>query len=144
MARSVLLDLLLERQRHDGVLPDVYDAVLALKRRYGLHETRVAPRDALALRRDGERETVQELVKRRPDAVHATPSLQGVALPALLNSLAQLEFVAGDFESAKEHFDEVATQVTGSEQAVAHHNAYHAALELRDWPGALAALEHAV
>src|SRR5262249_58126843 len=70
-------------------------------------------------------------------------SAQGVALPALLNSLAQLEFVAGDFESAKEHFDEVATQVAGSEQAVAHHNAHHAALELRDWPEALAALERA-
>src|SRR5439155_18420278 len=82
-----VLDLQLEQQQQGQALSDLYEGVLTLKRRYGLHEVLVRPRDSLAVRRDGEREQVHELVKRYRDV----PGEQQRRLPALLNSLGQLE-----------------------------------------------------
>src|SRR5262249_21622104 len=99
------------------------------------------PRDGLALRRDSEREIVQDLVKRFRDL----PAEQQRRLPALLNSLAQLEVVVGDLELSQHDFQEVARLVVDPlSQAEAHHNVYRAALERRDWTEALAALRRAV
>jgi tetratricopeptide (TPR) repeat protein len=132
-----VLDLQREQQQQGQALADLYDGVLALKRRYRLHEVLVRPRDSLALRRDSEREQVQELVKRYRDV----PGEQQRRLPALLNSLAQLEVLVGEFDAAQNDFDEVAGLVSDhAERAEAHHNTYRAALERRDWPEALAAL----
>src|SRR5262245_34719795 len=132
-----VLDLQLEQRQQGQGLADVYEGVLALKRRYGLHEVLVRPRDSLALRRDGEREQVHELVKRYRDV----PDDQQKRLPALLNSLGQLEVLVGEFDAAQNDFDEVAGLVNDhSERAEAHQNTYRAALEQRDWPEALAAL----
>jgi tetratricopeptide (TPR) repeat protein len=136
-----MLDLQAEQHDHGQSCPDLYEAVLQLKRRHDLHPCAVRPRDGLALRRDSEREMVQDLVKRFRDLL---PDQQR-HLPALLNSLAQLEVVVGDLESGQHDFAEVARLVADPlSQAEAHHNVYRAALERRDWTEALAALRRAV
>lgn len=132
-----MLDLQHEQQIQGQQYTDLYDGVSALKKRYALHEVKALPRDVLAIRRDSEREQVQELVKRFRDI----PDDHQKRLPALLNSLAQLELLIGEFDAAQQDFDEVAGLVLNhDERAEAHHNAYRAALEVRDWPEALAAL----
>jgi tetratricopeptide (TPR) repeat protein len=131
------LDLQLEQQQQGQALTDLYEGVLALKRRYRLHEVLVLPRDSLAVRRDGEREQVHELVKRYRDV----SGEQQRRLPALLNSLGQLQVLVGEFDAAQNDFDEVAGLVSDhAERAEAHHNTYRAALEQRDWSEALGAL----
>ena len=135
-----MLDM--QAEQHDAGQPylDLYEAVAGLKRRHDLHPCAVRPRDGLALRRDGEREVVQDLVKRFRDL----PPDQQRRLPALLNSLAQLEIVVGDIEAGQHDFQEVARLVADPiSQAEAHHNVYRAALERRDWNDGLAALRRA-
>ena len=83
---------------------------------------------------------MQDLVKRFRDL----PVSQQRLLPALLNSLGQLEIVVGDLEAGQHDFQEVAGLVADPiSQAEAHHNVYRAALERRDWNEALAALRRA-
>src|SRR6516164_4019110 len=136
-----MLDLLAEQQDHGQNCTDLYEAVAQLKRRHDLHPCAVRPSDGLALRRDSEREVVQDLVKRFRDL----PRDQQRRLPALLNSLAQLEVVVGDLEAGQHDFQEVARLVADpGSQAEAHHNAYRAALDRRDGAEALAALRRAV
>lgn len=136
-----MLDLQAEQHHHGQACPELYEAVAQLKRRHDLHPCAVQPRDGLALRRDSERELVQDLVKRYGDVTLE----QKKPLPALLNSLAQLELVAGDLRDSQENFQEVARRVSDPlSQAVAHHNVYRVALERRDWTEALAALRRAV
>ncbi|MGH7169542.1 MAG: tetratricopeptide repeat protein [Gemmataceae bacterium] len=136
-----MLDLQAEQHDHGQSCADLYEAVLQLKRRHDLHPCAVRPRDGLALRRDSEREIVQDLLKRFRDL----PAEQQRRLPALLNSLAQLQVVVGDLESSQHDFQEVARLVTDPiSQAEAHHNVYRAALERRDWSEALAALRRCV
>jgi hypothetical protein len=89
-----MLDLHAEQHDHGQSCTDLYEAVAQLKRRNDLHPCAVRPRDGFALRRDSERELVQDLVKRFRDL----PAEQQRRLPALLNSLAQLEIVVGDLE----------------------------------------------
>lgn len=136
-----MLDLQAEQHDHGQACGDLYEAVLQLKRRHDLHPCAVRPRDGLSLRRDSEREIVQDLVKRFRDL----PVEQQKRLPALLNSLAQLEVVVGELESSQRDFQEVARLVVDPiSRAEAHHNVYRAALERRDWSEALAALRRAV
>src|SRR5439155_26226261 len=99
------------------------------------------PRDGLAVRWDRVREEVQDLVAR----FRRLSGEQQRRLPALLNSLAQLEVVIGDLEAGQHDFQEVARLVSEPlSRAEAHHNVYRAALERRDWNEALAALRRAV
>ncbi len=136
-----MLDLQAEQHDHGQSCAELYDAVMQLKRRHDLHPCAVRPRDGLALRRDSEREIVQDLVKRFRDL----PIEQQQRLPALLNSLAQLEVVIGDLELSQTHFQEVTRLVADPiSRAEAHHNVYRAALERRDWAEALTALRRAV
>ena len=136
-----MLDIQTEQHELGQAYQDLYEAVGDLKRRHDLHPCSVRPRDGLALRRDSEREVVQELVKRFRDM----PGDQQRRLPALLNSLAQLEIVVGDLEAGQQDFEEVARLVGDPiSQAEAHHNVYRAALERGDWRDALAALRRAV
>jgi tetratricopeptide (TPR) repeat protein len=95
----------------------------------------------LSLRDDAERETVQELVSR----FRRLPEETRRKLPALWNSLGQLQLVVGDLDSGCADFQEVARLVGDPiSRAEAHHNVYRAALERRDWDGALQALRRAV
>jgi tetratricopeptide (TPR) repeat protein len=136
-----MLDLQAELHDHGQSCADLYEAVAQLKRQHDLHPCAVRPRDGLTLRRDSEREIVQDLVKR----FRELPIEQQRRLPALLNSLAQLEVVIGDLEASQHDFQEVARLVADPiSQAEAHHNVYRAALERRDWGEALAALRRAV
>src|SRR5215469_11465982 len=136
-----MLDLQAEQHDHGQSCADLYEVVVQLKRRHDLHPCAVRPRDGLALRRDSEREIVQDLVKRFRDL----PLDQQRRLPALLNSLAQLEVVIGDLESSQRDFQEVARLVADPiSRAEAYHNVYRAALERRDWKEALASLRRAV
>ncbi len=135
-----VLDMQAEQHDAGQPYPELYEAVAGLKRRHDLHPCAVRPRDGLALRRDGEREVVQDLVKRFRDL----PAEQRRRLPALLNSLAQLEIVVGDIEAGQHDFQEVARLVADPiSQAEAHHNVHRAALERRDWNEALGALRRA-
>jgi tetratricopeptide (TPR) repeat protein len=136
-----VLDIQAEQYDLGQPYVELYEAVADLKRRHDLHPCAVRPRDGLAMRRDSEREVVQELVKR----FRSLPAEQQRRLPALLNSLAQLQVVVGDLETSQHDFQEVAALVSDPvSQAEAHHNVYLAALERRDMAEALAALRRAV
>jgi hypothetical protein len=102
-----VLDIQAEQHADGQAFQELYEAVGDLKRRHDLHPCAVRPRDGLALRRDSEREQVQDLVKR----FRNLPPEQQRKLPALLNSLAQLEIVVGDLESGLHDFQEVARLV---------------------------------
>ena len=136
-----MLDIQAEQHDLGQAYLDLYEAVGDLKRRHDLHPCSVRPRDGLALRRDSEREVVQDLIKR----FRNLPGAEQRRLPALLNSLAQLEIVVGDLEAGQQDFEEVARLVADPiSQAEANHNVYRAALERRDFHDALAALRRAV
>jgi tetratricopeptide (TPR) repeat protein len=133
----------IQAELHDAGQPyqDLYEAVVELKRRHDLHPCAVRPRDGLSLRSEGEREAVGDLVSR----FRRIPEDARRKLPALWNSLAQLEVVVGDLEAGLSDFQEVARLVEDPiSRAEAHHNVYRAALERRDWDTALAALRRAV
>src|SRR4051812_3440275 len=136
-----MLDIQSELHEAGQHYQDLYEAVVELKRRHDLHPCAVRPRDGLSLRSDGERETVQDLVarfRRLPDDTRRR-------LPALWNSLAQLEVVIGDLDASLKDFQEVARLVEDPiSRAEAHHNVYRAALERRDWETALVSLRRAV
>ncbi len=136
-----MLDIQAEAHDAGQYYPDLYEAVVELKRRHDLHPCAVRPRDMLSLRDNGEREEVQDLVvrfRRLPEETRRT-------LPALWNSLAQLEIVIGDLDAGLADFKEVAQLVRDPISiAEAHHNIYRAALERRDWDTALSALRRAV
>ncbi len=137
---GAVLDMQTEQQRQGQQLQEMYQAVLDLKRRHDLQASEIRPRDSLAIGSESERRTVKAFIER----FRALPPEQQQRLPALLNSLAQLEVATGDFESAQKHFERVATLVSDhTAQAEAHHNAYGAALEKGDWSSALDALRQA-
>src|SRR5260370_23194270 len=136
-----VLDMQAEQHELGQLCRDLYEDVADLKRRHDLHPCAVRPRDGLSLRRDSERELVLDLVKR----FRNLPAEQRRRLPALLNSLAQLEVVVGDLEASQNDFQEVARLVADPiSQAEAHHNVFRASLERRDWTEALPALRRAV
>lgn len=136
-----MLDVQAELHDHGQPYHELYEAVGEMKRRHDLHPCSVRPHDSLSLRTDGERERVQDLVSR----FRRLPEDTRRRLPALLNSLAQLEVVIGDLEAGLDDFQEVARIVTDPiSRAEAHHNVYRAAVERRDWPTALADLRRAV
>lgn len=136
-----MLDLLAEQHQRGQAYHDLYEAVADLKKRHDLHPCSVRPRDGLSLRRDDERDAVEDLVKR----FRGLPAEQQRHLPALLNSLAQLEVVVGDLDAGQRDFQEVADLVEDPiSQGEAYHNVYRAALERRAWHEALMALRQAV
>lgn len=136
-----MLDIQAELHDAGGPYQDLYEAVADLKRRHDLHPCAVRPRDSLSLRNDDEREQVQELVAR----FRRLPEETRRRLPALWNSLGQLQVVIGDLDASQRDFEAVARLVTDPiSRAEAHHNAHHAALERGDRDTALTALRRAV
>jgi len=119
----------------------LYEAVTALKRRHDLHPCAVQANDSLTLRYDHDREAVQDVVAQ----YRKLPEEARQRLPALLNSLAQLQLVVGDLEQGQADFEEVARLVEDPlAQAEAQHNIYRAALDRQHYDEALAALRRAV
>lgn len=132
-----VLDLTAEQQEVGQSYQELYDTVSDLKRRHALHNHAVRPRDGLSLRRETEKEQVLEVVKR----FRNLPSEQQRRLPALLNSLGQLEVVVGNLDEGQQDFQEVARLVMDPiARSEAYHNVYRVALERRDWPEAMSAL----
>src|SRR5262249_54309767 len=105
---GAVLDLQAEQQRQGQQLQELYQVVLDVKRRYDLQASELRPRDSLAIGSEAERRLVREVLGR----FRALPAEQQHRLPALLNSLAQLEVAAGEFDAAQRDFQEVAALVT--------------------------------
>jgi formylglycine-generating enzyme required for sulfatase activity len=135
------LDIGEEHQRHGNHFQDMYQAVIGLERKIDLLTGEVRPRHSLSLPSDEERQVVKAWLAR----FRALPLDQQQRTPALLNGLGKLQLAAGNFHEAFQVFEEVAAFVTvPAARAEAHYNAHRAALERRDWSGALAALRQAV
>jgi serine/threonine protein kinase len=129
---------LLEQGRQNRA---VYQAVLDLQRRFDLLQAEVRPRDSLSIRNEGERRLVREVIAQ----YRRLPPQDRERLPALLNAVGKLEVAAGAFEAAERDFAAVAALVHDAPaRAEAHHNAYRAALERRDWASALRELRMAL
>lgn len=138
---ALVLDLRSEQQRQGQQVGDIYQAVLQLQAKLDLAQREVRPGDSLSIRTDNERRLVKDLVTR----YRALPDEQRQNLPALLNAIGTLEIASGNFAEARADFTAVAGLVQAdTARAEAHHNAYRAALEQRDWPTALAELLEAV
>lgn len=137
---GAVLDVAAEQQRHGQQLQEIYQAVQDLKRRHDMATSEVRPRDSLAIGGESERRVVKLVIEK----FRALPVEQQQRLPALLNSLAQLEVATGDFDAAQRDFGAVAALVTDRPaRAEAHWNLYGAALEKGDWAAGLDALKQA-
>jgi uracil-DNA glycosylase family 4 len=140
-AHAAVLDVREEQRRQGRQHEDLYRAVLDLQGKLDLVHREVRPRDSLSLRNDGERALAKQLVARYRELSEERRH----ELPALLNAIGKLEVAAGDFHSAQKDFASLAGLVRDPKaRAEAHANAYHAALERRDWATALAELREAV
>jgi HEAT repeat protein len=136
-----LLDVKQEVQGQDQQIQDVAKAVLEILHRQNAEGREVRAGDSLSIRDDAERQRVKRLVAQ----FRALSEEQRQKLPATLNAVGKLEFMAGDFEAAQQDFQQVAKLVAeGPACAEAHHNAYRAALERRNWNEALRELIGAV
>lgn len=129
-----VLDIKAELQQHGKQLQELGRAVLQVLQQHQLENRQLNPGDSLSIRNDAERKAVRELIAQ----YRSLPEEKRRELPALLNAMGKLEVVSGDFESAQRDFEQLADIVADPHaQAEAHANAYQAALEQRDWAGAL-------
>ena len=130
-----VLDLKSEQGRLGSGMRDIYSAVSNLGEKLDrLHERSLRPADATSIRSGAERQLV-EAVKAK---FRALPENQRQQVPALLNALGKLELAAGNYDAAHQDFRQVVTLVDDrAGKAAAHHNAFVAALEKKDWPAAL-------
>jgi uracil-DNA glycosylase family 4 len=138
---AAVLDIQEEQRRQGQHHQDIYRAVLEMQGKLDLVHREVRPRDSLSLRTDAERLLVRQLVQRYRELSEDRRR----ELPALLNAIGKLEVAAGEFQAAQRDFTSVAEIVDDPRaRAEAHANAYHAALERRDWATALAELREAI
>ena len=120
---------------------DVHADVLRLTDQFRLLHRKLTIGHSVSYRDDNERRLIGE-VKRRYRALSDDQRRQ---FPQLGLDVSRLEIVAGDFPEALADARE-ATQrlVDAGARAEAHHAAYRAALELRQWDQALAELQKAI
>ena len=120
---------------------DVHADVLRLTDQFRLLRRELTIGHSVSYRDDHERRLIEE-VKRRYRALSDDQRRQ---FPQLGLDVSRLEIVAGDFPEALADARE-ATQrlVDAGAKAEAHHAAYRAALELRQWDQALAELQKAI
>ncbi len=138
---SAVLDLQGQIEGQTEQVRQIGQDVQKLLEQRHLHRREVRPGDSLSIRSDAEMQLVKQLVAR----YRALPEGDRKGAPALLNAVGKLGVVAGDFEAARQDFAAVATMVKDDKaQAEAHHNAYLASLEKRDWPGAIQELVKAI
>ncbi len=138
---AAVLDLRGEIQGQKEQIRDLGQSVLQLLESYRLQSRGLHSSDSLSIRSGAERQLVKELVAR----YRALPADQQHQLPALLNALGKLQVVAGEFDGAQKDFQQAARLApTRQAEAEAHANAYHAALEQRDWTVALQELRQAI
>jgi serine/threonine protein kinase len=138
--RSDVLDIKAEQQRQGQQLQELHQEVREALARHHLERRELHPRDSLSIHGEAERQLVRRLV----DRYRALPEGQQQQLPALLHALGKLQVLAGDFDSAQQDFQQVSALVADvPARAEALYNAYHTALERRDWPLALLKLSAA-
>lgn len=128
-----------ETAGHDQGVKSLAQDIIRMLSRHGILDRALRPLDSLALPEEADRLKVQDLLKRFRDLPEGT---QG-ALPAVLHGLGKLEMLVGEFESAHKHFQLVSERVAAAGKAMAHFHTYLAALEHRDWAGALQHLHKA-
>lgn len=140
--REAVLDMRAELHTQGEQGRDIYEAVLGIRQRLDMARIDVRPQDSLSIRGDEERQLIKDLIRRYREL----PESQRRDMPALLNGIGQLEVAAGMFREAEQDFLTVARIVGPDEIArgEAHMNAYHAALEAREWVPAMRNLLEAV
>ena len=130
---SAVLDLQAQISGQTGQIQEIGQAVMKLLDQHQLQRRELRPADSMSIRNEGERQLVKQLVAR----YRALPE-KDRQLPALLNAVGKLEVVAGEFATAQQDFQQVATLVSDSSaKAEAHFNAYQTALERRDFDAAM-------
>jgi WD40 repeat protein/tRNA A-37 threonylcarbamoyl transferase component Bud32 len=135
-----VLDIKSELAKQSEQIRELGAAVLNALQAHQLDRRALRPTDSLALRDEGERALVAELVGR----YRALPESERKHAPALLNAVGKLEVVAGDFAAAQRDFAKVAELVESpAAEAEAQHNLFRSALERQDWPAALVAMVRA-
>ena len=130
-----VLDLKAEQARQGGSLGEIYSAVSGLGEKLDrLHERSLRATDATSVRGGVERQLIKAVKVR----FRALPDAQRQEAPALLNAIGKLELAAGEYEEAQQDFRQLACIVDDrAAKAKAHHGAFLAALEKRDWPTTL-------
>lgn len=134
--------------RVEGVAGETRDAVfevhadvLRLTDQFRLLRRELTIGHSVSYRDDHERRLIEE-VKRRYRALSDDQRRQ---FPQLGLDVSRLEIVAGDFPAALTDAREATRRlVDAGAKAEAHHSAYRAALELRQWDEALAELQKAI
>ena len=138
---GAVLDLQDQIEGQSEQVRQIGQAMQKLLEQHQLQRRELRPGDSLSIRNDTERQLVKQLVAR----YRALPVGDRNGVPALLNAVGKLEVVAGNFDAAQKDFQAVALlEQDNKAQAEAHHNAYLASLEKRDWPGAIQELVKAI
>jgi formylglycine-generating enzyme required for sulfatase activity len=120
---------------------DVHADVLRLTDQFRLLRRELTIGHSVSYRDESERRLIEE-VKRRYRALSDDQRRQ---FPQLGLDVSRLEIVAGDFPAALTDAREAAQRLGESRaKADAHHAAYRAALELRQWDEALGELQEAI
>ncbi|MCI0458555.1 MAG: protein kinase, partial [Gemmataceae bacterium] len=122
-------------------LEELRGAIHQAIRHNELGQSQLGPRDSFSIRSDTERQLVKQLLERFR---HLPPEEQRQA-PDLLVSLGVLVAAAGDVATGQRILGEAAEGFAEPRaKADAHFSAYRAALEARDWKGALEQLAKAL
>ncbi|MBY0526205.1 MAG: tetratricopeptide repeat protein [Gemmataceae bacterium] len=139
--RGYPLDIEREVQGQEGEVLELAEATLTLLTHHRLRHRELTLADSGIIRGEAERQRIKDLSAR----FQALEPEQQQRLPALLNGLATLEAMAGDYETAHRYLQGATTVVTDPHaRAVLDFNAYQVALEQHDWAEALTLLERAV
>jgi serine/threonine protein kinase/F0F1-type ATP synthase assembly protein I len=130
-----VLDLKAEQARQGDRLGEIYSAVSSLGEKLDrLHERSLRQDDATSVRGGVER----QLIKAVKGKFRALPEGEREKAPALLNAIGKLALAAGDYDEAQQDFRQLASIVDDrAAKAEAHHGAFLAAAEKRDWTTAL-------
>jgi serine/threonine protein kinase len=141
LTQAVVLDIQEEQRRQGWKSSGIYEVVIDIQKRFDLLQNQVRTRDSLSIRGDAERRLVKEVISRYRELSEERRR----ELPALLNAIGKLEVASGEFDAAQTDFEAVAELVDDPRaKGEARVNAYHTALERRDWNAALTALLDAV
>jgi serine/threonine protein kinase len=130
-----VLDLKAEQAKLGDGFREIYLAVFKLGEKLDrLHERSLRQIDVTSIKGNAER----QLVKAVKAKFRALSVQEHREVPALLNAIGKLELAAGDYDEAQHDFRLVASMVSDEAgKAAAHHGAFLAALERRDWGTAL-------
>ena len=136
-----LQTLLLKEQRSGQamIVEEIHQAADRVLEQLKLHGP-LRPADGCSIHNENELRVVRSLLQK----FRSLPPQLQEALPDQLNNLGRLAFAAGDFAQARDACSEAASHSPAdAAKAAAHYNAYLAALEARDWKGALESIRQA-